>query len=88
MLLHMLNLLPSCANVSSSGSSNYFGPRATCTEEPYSSGKEVDTSRQPATREGTSTCAVAAYDDSTSSNGLTLTASLAFFLVVTAFFTV
>ena len=79
MLLHMLNLLPSCANVSTS-------VEAACTEKAVGEYSFiVDTSRQPATREGTHTCAVAAYDDSTSS-GPTLTASLAFIFAVAASF--
>ena len=78
--------LPSCANVSTSG-------EAKCFEELIytNPGGYVDTSRQPATRQGTHMCAVSAYDDSddsTSSNGLTLSASLAVLSAVATSFMV
>ena len=76
--------LPSCANVSTSG-------EAKCFEELSVRAGRVDTSRQPATRQGTHMCAVSAYDDSddsTSSNGLTLSASLAVLSAVATSFMV
>ena len=86
---HASVFLPSCVNVSTSG-------EATCFEEAHyrgwegQEGQEVDTSRRPATREGTYMCAVSAdsnTNDNTSSE-LTLTASLVVLLAVTTSFMV
>ena len=77
-------VLPSCANVSTSG-------EAACTEEATNEGREVDTSRRPATRQRTHMCAVSAYDDSTCSgtiSGPTLSASLAVLSAVATSFMV
>ena len=80
--------LPSCANVSTSGEAKCF--EELLTQYTVRAGY-VDTSRRPATRQGTHMCAVSAYDDSddsTSSNGLTLSASLAVLSAVATSFMV
>ena len=76
--------LPSCVNVITSG-------EAFCEEWLSVGAGHVRASRRYATREGTYTCAVATYDDSTSSgtiSGPTLTASLVVLWAVAASFMV
>ena len=67
--------LPSCANVITSGG-------AKCTDGlSLYDGESFDISVRPATREGTYTCSVTSYNDS-SSSGSTLVASLGVLLAI------